>query len=214
MTKPNKDIVSSDSELSEQNICTNMKTIKVLLLENKNEDFSQIEKYITKISEELSKKGIQLELLYNFECSLKLISNYVASKKMEYRLQKPLKEVVSNKVGKINNEPMLICLLDIVWKQNATSRKKDQYGCDFYCEYLNDNDNINQNTIIVSALSTSPEQMQTMPFVRKNNIQFEETLKDAICHCRIVRDIINTNSDNNGGDNTVINPPYTNNEND
>jgi hypothetical protein len=176
------------------------KTIKILLLEDMSDDFSKIENCIKEISKELLDKGIELELLYNFDCSLKLISNFVASKKMTLNLQKPFKDIVSNKVDKIKNEPMLICLLDIVWTKDAKSKinsgeKKDEYGRDFYCEYLNNN-NINQNTIIVSALSKKPQQLQNMPLVPKVyrgipfGDDFKTKLKEAICSCSIVKENI------------------------
>jgi hypothetical protein len=178
------------------------KTIKVLLLEDMGYDFSKIEDCIKEISNELRDKGIQLELLYNFDCSLKLISNFVASKKMTVNLRKPFKDIVSSKVDKINNESMLICILDIVWTKDAKSKeinrggKRDEYGCDFYYEYLTNND-IKQNTIIVSALSKSPEQMQDMQHVSKVyrgvpfGNDFKVQLKEAICRCPIVGNNIN-----------------------
>jgi hypothetical protein len=174
-----------------------METIKVLLLEDMSDDFYKIEDCIREISNELWDNGIQLELLYDFDCSLKLISNFVASKEMKINLQKPFKDIVSDKVDKIKKEkPMLICILDIVWTKDTKDKNsggiKDEYGKEFYCEYLNDNDR-NQNTIIVSALSRQPQQMQNIPLVPKIyrgvpfGDDFKAKLKKAICDRPIVK---------------------------
>jgi hypothetical protein len=182
-----------------------MKIIKVLLLEDMSDDFSEIENIVEKISEELVSKGIKLELLYNYDCSLKLISNFVASKKMEVNLQKPFKDIVSKKVEQIKNESMLICLLDIVWTKDAknktSSGEKDEYGSEFYCEYLNKED-INKNTIIVSALKRLPQQMRNMPLVSKLyggtpfGENYRKKLKKTICSLPIVQRNMLNNYDN------------------
>ena len=173
-----------------------MKTFKVLLLEDMSDDFSDIEKIIGEISSELAAHQVQLELLYNYDCSLKLISNFVASETMETYLQKPFKDIVLKMAQQIKAEDSLICLLDIVWTKDAKEKlargeKYDEYGCTFYCVNLNEQ-RINKNTLIVSALTKKPSKMQSMRLIPKVNKkvpfgeEFKKKLKTAICALPIV----------------------------
>lgn len=173
-----------------------MKTIKVLLLEDMSDDFTKIEKIIGEISKELVTHQVQLELLYDYNDSRILISNFVASETMEIYLQQPLKDVVLEKVQHIQKENNLICLLDIVWADDARRKmvkgeKVYEYGCTFYCTHLNEH-RINQNTIIVSALTKKPDKMKSIPLVTKFNKEvpfgeeFKNKLKSAICALPIV----------------------------
>ena len=181
-----------------------MKTIKVLLLEDMSNDFSDIKKIIEGISNELENYQVKLELLYDYNNSLKLISNFVASETMEIYLQQPFKNVVLEMVKPIKEENNLICLLDIVWTKDAKEKlvrgeKYDEYGCTFYCANLNES-RINRNTLIVSALTKKPLRMQTIKLVPKFNKkvpfgeEFKNNLKKAICELPIVNIKISVNS--------------------
>jgi hypothetical protein len=149
-----------------------MTTIKVLILEDLETDFIKLEKIVKQISEDdLGCKNIQLELLYNCDDTNSIIANFVASKTMEAHLQKTFKDSVLNKVEQIKKESMLICLLDIVWTKDAKKKQTgkanaDEYGCDFYCDFLN-NTNINENTIMVTAISRIPNRMSNIERIDK-----------------------------------------------
>lgn len=175
-----------------------MKTIKVLLLEDMSDDFSAIENIIGEISNELATHQVKLELLYDYDSSLKLISNFVASERMLAQLQPPFKAVVSQMIAEIKAESDLICLLDIVWTVDAKKKiekteKHDEYGCDFYCRYLNNgNAQTKKNTLIVSARSKKPNRMSNIELVPKLNNKvpfgdaFKTKLKSAICALPVV----------------------------
>ena len=173
-----------------------MKIIKVLLLEDMNDDFYKIEKVIEEISDELATNLVKLELFYDFNNSLKLISNFVASETMESYLQQPFKDVVLEMIQQIKAENNLICLLDIVWTKDAKEKfasgeKYDEYGCTFFCANINEH-RFNQNTLIVSALTNKPSRMQSLKLVPKFNKKipfgddFKKKLKEAIYALPIV----------------------------
>jgi len=170
-----------------------MTTIKVLLLEDMEHDFTKLKEIVEQINDEFSSQSIKLSLLYDWEEIHRLVSNYVASKTMEVNLQKPFKEVVLQTVNQIKGSPMLICLLDIVWTMDAKRKRRgaktDTYGCDFYCDFLSDNPNM----IMVTAISQIPNKMKDFEKIDKfiNNIpfgnDFKEQLKNKIYKLPIIK---------------------------
>jgi hypothetical protein len=171
-----------------------MKTIKVLLLDDMEDDFAKTEAVIENLNNTLQSKTIHLELLYDFTDARKLISNFVASETMPLHLQKPHKDVVEEMVKQIKENKDLLCILDIVWGADVAKKAKkprseiDQHGCDFFGRYLNEN-KIRTNTIIVSALDKAPEKMGTITHVTKvtkGDDNFRNVLMDKICALPII----------------------------
>lgn len=170
-----------------------MKTIKVLLLDDMSEDFSKLKKIITEISKDLLNNGIKLELLYDYDGALILIENFVAYKTMPLHLQDPARKVVFEMVEQIKKETDLICVIDIVWAGGLDRKKSDQYGCDFYSEFLNDSKR-NQNTVITTVIQKTniPNPIGTLKTVCKMQNRkpfgdiFKAKLTEIICEFPIV----------------------------
>jgi hypothetical protein len=177
-----------------------MTTIKVLLLDDKLEDFKKLEAAINSICKSLEGNSIQLELLYDQKKAKKLIANFVAYKELDLDLRRSFKEEIENMVNMIKKEELLICIIDIMWG----NKKANEYGIDFYGEFLNE-ENRSKNTVIATILDTSkiPEKIGNIKPICKNQKkiymgdEFIKKLSEIIYNMPIVKNNINDFIGNN-----------------
>ncbi|MCL2721686.1 MAG: hypothetical protein FWD47_10155 [Treponema sp.] len=123
-----------------------METIKVLLLDDLPEDVAALKQVLERISKDIEKDNVKLDLLFQPETIIELVGDFVSCKKLSYDLSYPCTKRIDEKIDIVNNTEKLVCVIDIVW-----GGKKNEYnelGCDFYSQYLTTNPNVVFITIV------------------------------------------------------------------